>query len=122
MHNVGMTYGHARASIVAQDDLASQLAQLEAAGCENVFREKITGTTADRPQLKKLIAALAHGDVVIITAVDRLFHDTTDPLVIARDMPRAAGTTSVNPVRGARKSSKERSFGPRDYAHLARSP
>jgi hypothetical protein len=26
-------------------DLASQLAQLKAAGCEKVFREKITGTT-----------------------------------------------------------------------------
>jgi hypothetical protein len=33
-------------------DLASQLAQLKAAGCEKVFREKITGMTADRPQLR----------------------------------------------------------------------
>ena len=67
----GMIYGYARVSTVAQD-LASQLAQLKAAGCEKVFREKITGTTADRPQLRKLMAALAHGDVVIIPAVDRL--------------------------------------------------
>jgi hypothetical protein len=42
-----------------------QLAQLRAAGCEKRFREKITGATADRPQLKKLMAALTHGDVVI---------------------------------------------------------
>jgi hypothetical protein len=41
---------HARVSTVAQDP-ASQLAQLKAAGCEKVFRQKITGTTADRPQL-----------------------------------------------------------------------
>jgi DNA invertase Pin-like site-specific DNA recombinase len=54
-----------------------------------VFREKITGTTADRPQLKKLMAALTHGDVVIITAVDRLSADTTDLMVIARDMQRS---------------------------------
>jgi hypothetical protein len=54
-----------------------------------VFREKITGTTADRPQLKKLMAALAPGDVVITPAVDRLSRDTTDLLVIARDMQRA---------------------------------
>jgi hypothetical protein len=46
-----------------------------------VFREKITGTTADRPQLRKLMAALAHGDVVIIPAVDRLSRDTTDLLI-----------------------------------------
>src|SRR5271165_4292298 len=90
----GMIYGYARVSTVAQD-LASQLAQL-AAGCEKVFREKITGTTADRPQLRKMMAALDHGDVVIIPAVDRLSRDTTDLLVIARDMQRAgAGLRSI---------------------------
>jgi DNA invertase Pin-like site-specific DNA recombinase len=40
-----------------------------------VFREKIIGTTAARPQLKKLMAALAHGEVVILPAVDRLSRD-----------------------------------------------
>ena len=95
MHNRGMIYGYARVSTDAQD-LTSQLAQLKAAGCEKVFREKITGTTADRPQLKKLMAALAPGDVVIIPAVDRLSRDTTDLLVIARDMQRAgAGLRSI---------------------------
>ena len=60
-----MIYGYARVSTAAQDE-TGQVRQLKAAGCEKVFREKITGTTADRPQLKKLMAALAHGDVVII--------------------------------------------------------
>ena len=35
------------------------------------------------------MAALAPGDIVIIPAVDRLSRDTTDLLVIARDMQRA---------------------------------
>jgi hypothetical protein len=70
--------------------------QLKAAGCQKVFREKITGTTADRPQLAKLMKALASGDVVITPAVDRLSRDTTDLLVIARDMQRAgAGIRSL---------------------------
>jgi uncharacterized membrane-anchored protein len=47
---------------------------------------QITGTTAERPQLKKLMAVLAPGDVVIIPAVDRLSRDTTDLMVIASDM------------------------------------
>ncbi len=34
-----------------------QVAQLRAAGCEKVFRVKITGTTADRPQ--RWLAAVA---------------------------------------------------------------
>ena len=63
-----MIYGYARVSTVAQDE-TGQVRQLKAAGCEKIFREKITSTTADRPQLKK---ALAHGDVVIIPAVDWL--------------------------------------------------
>src|SRR5260370_1611477 len=95
MHNRGMIYGYARVSTDAQD-LTSQLAKLKAAGCKKVFREKITGTTADRPQLRKMMAALSHGDVVIIPAVDRLSPDTTDLLVIARDMQRAgAGLRSI---------------------------
>jgi DNA invertase Pin-like site-specific DNA recombinase len=95
MHNAGMIYGYARVSTAAQD-LANQLAQLKAAGCEKVFREKITGATADRPRLKKLMGGLAHGDVVIISAVDRLSRDTTDLLVIARDIQRAgAGLRSL---------------------------
>jgi DNA invertase Pin-like site-specific DNA recombinase len=95
MHNAGMIYGYARVSTDAQD-LTIQLAQLKTAGCEKTFREKITGTTADRPQLRKLLAALAPGDVVITPAVDRLSRDATDLLVIARDMQRAgAGLRSI---------------------------
>jgi DNA invertase Pin-like site-specific DNA recombinase len=83
-----MIYGYARVSTEAED-LTGSTAQLEAAGCQKIIREKITGTTTDRPQLKKLIAALAHDDVVIIPAVDRLSRDTRDLLVIAREMQRA---------------------------------
>jgi DNA invertase Pin-like site-specific DNA recombinase len=95
MHNAGMIYGYARVATDAQD-LTSQRAQLTAAGCDKVFGEKITGMTADRPQLKKLMKALAPGDVVITPAVDRLSRDATDLLVIARDMQRVgAGLRSI---------------------------
>jgi DNA invertase Pin-like site-specific DNA recombinase len=90
-----MIYGYARVSTDAQD-LSNQVAQLKAAGCGIIFREKMTGTHAERPQLKKLMAKLATGDVVVIPAVDRLSRDTTDLLVIARDMQRAgAGLRSI---------------------------
>jgi DNA invertase Pin-like site-specific DNA recombinase len=91
-----MIYGYARVSTDAQD-LTNQVTRLKGAGCELVFREQISGVTSDRPQLKKLLAGLAHGDVVIIPAVDRLSRDTTDLLVIARDMQRAgAGLRSLD--------------------------
>jgi DNA invertase Pin-like site-specific DNA recombinase len=67
-----------------------------AAGCDKMLREKITGTTADQPQVAKLMKSLAPGEVVTTPAVYRLSRDTTDLLVIARDMQRAgAGIRSL---------------------------
>jgi DNA invertase Pin-like site-specific DNA recombinase len=95
MQNGGMIYGYA-CHLDRRPRPHRPACQLRAAGCEKVYREKITGATADRPQLKKLMAALTHGDVVVIPAVDRLSRDTTDLLVIARDMQRAgAGLRSL---------------------------
>ena len=72
------------------------VAQLKAAGCETIFREKITGATAERPQLKKLMAHARPRRRGGDPAVDRLSRDTTDLLVIARDMQRAgAGLRSL---------------------------
>jgi DNA invertase Pin-like site-specific DNA recombinase len=83
-----MIYGYARVSTAAQD-LTAQRAQLDAAGCEKTYCEKITGTHADRPQLRKMVAALQSGDVVITPAVGRLSRNTTDLLLIARQLREA---------------------------------
>lgn len=90
-----MIYGYARVSTAAQD-LAAQRGQLRAAGCDKVFCEKISGAHHDRPQLRRLLAALQPGDVVITPAVDRISRDTTDLLVIASQMREAgAGLRSL---------------------------
>jgi DNA invertase Pin-like site-specific DNA recombinase len=93
--NASMIFGYARVSTDAQD-VSGQIAQLKAANCEKIFREKMIGATADRQKLRKLMVARGPGDVVIITAVDRLPRDTTDLLVIAGEMQRAgAGIRSL---------------------------
>src|SRR3954463_12355602 len=90
-----MIYGYARVSTEAQD-LTGSTAQLKAAGCQKIFREKITGTTADQPQLKKLTTVLAHGDGVIIPAAARPSGGRPDLLVTAREMREAgAGIRSL---------------------------
>jgi DNA invertase Pin-like site-specific DNA recombinase len=48
--------GYARVSTQDQD-LSGQLEVLKGAGAQTVYREKISGARADRPQLAKLIAA-----------------------------------------------------------------
>jgi DNA invertase Pin-like site-specific DNA recombinase len=52
MHNACIIYGYARVSTDARG-LISQLAQLKAAGCEKVFREKITGRPLTGPSFKR---------------------------------------------------------------------
>jgi DNA invertase Pin-like site-specific DNA recombinase len=90
-----MIYGYARVSTNAQN-LSYQVAQLESAGYARIFREKISGATAERPELKKRMAKLTAGDVAVKPAVDRLSRDTTDLSVIARDMQGAvAGLRSI---------------------------
>ena len=90
-----MLYGYARVSSDGQD-LTIQRDQLKAVRCERIFSDTFTGTTAARPQLKRLMAALASGDTVITPAVDRLARDPTDLLVLAPDMQRAeAGLKSL---------------------------
>ena len=65
------TIGYARVSTQDQD-LSAQLAALKAAGAETIYREKISGVRADRPQLSRMVAALKRGDLVIVTRLDRL--------------------------------------------------
>ena len=69
--------GYARVSTYGQT-LDAQLAQLKAAGCTRIFREKVTGARADRKELLKMLKHLAAGDVVVVTRIDRLARSTFD--------------------------------------------
>jgi DNA invertase Pin-like site-specific DNA recombinase len=43
--------------------LTGQIEALTAAGATTIFKEKISGARADRPQLARLMASLKAGDV-----------------------------------------------------------
>jgi DNA invertase Pin-like site-specific DNA recombinase len=64
-------YGYARVSTFGQE-LDLQLAQLRAAGCARIFCEKESGAKDDRRELKRMLKALKPGDVLIVSALDRL--------------------------------------------------
>jgi len=74
-------YGYARVSTDGQS-LATQIEQLQLAGCAKIFQEKIGGASADRLQLKRLLAAVKAGDTVLVSRLDRLARSTRDLLVM----------------------------------------
>ena len=66
-----MQIGYVRVSTNDQNtDLQRQA--LERAGCEQVFEEKMSGTVANRPALKKLLRTLNAGDTLVVWKLDRL--------------------------------------------------
>src|SRR3954451_8560236 len=71
----------AYARVSTQDqDYAGQSEALTAAGATSIFKEKISGARADRPQLAKLMSTLRAGDTVIVTKLDRLGRSTRELL------------------------------------------
>ena len=88
-------YGYARVSTRDQD-LAAQDAELMAAGCAKVFKEKISGSKTDRPELAKAIRRLEFGDVLVVTRLDRLARSTRDLLNVLDEIgKRGAGFKSL---------------------------
>ena len=89
------TYGYARVSTDGQS-LASQDAQLHAAGCAKVFAEKVSGAKSDRAELAKMLKRLDKGDVLVVTRLDRLARSTRDLLNILDTIGKAgAGFKSL---------------------------
>jgi len=90
-----LTGGYARVSTRDQD-LAAQDAELRAAGCAKVFREKVLGAKTDRPELAKVIRRLDAGDVLVVTRLDRLARSTRDLLNVLDELAkRGAGFRSL---------------------------
>ena len=74
-----MKYGYARVSTDGQS-VDAQVKQLRGAGADQVFRETASGASADRAQLRRALAQLAKGDVLMVTRLDRLARSTRDLL------------------------------------------
>src|SRR5215471_6316492 len=88
-------YGYARVSTNGQD-LGAQVAELQASGCGNIYKEKASGAKTDRPELAKLIRRLEDGDVLVVTRLDRLARSSRDLLnVLAEISKRGAGFKSL---------------------------
>lgn len=87
--------GYARVSSVDQDT-ALQVAALEAAGCNLIRQEKVTGTTTEgRTELATVLAFLQAGDTLVVTRIDRLARSIADLQTIVRTIKTKGANLQV---------------------------
>src|SRR6202140_2515729 len=91
-----MLIGYARVSTNDQET-ATQVAALKAAGFERIYREKASGGRWNRPELHRLLDQLRKGDVLVVWKLDRLSRSLRDVLTIMEQIANAkAGFRSLS--------------------------
>ena len=88
--------GYARVSKAEDQNTASQIEALHAAGCQRVYEERLSGGRWDRPELHRLLERLGPGDVLTVWKLDRLSRSLKDLLLILDKVEKAgAGFRSL---------------------------
>ena len=79
-------FGYARVS-THQQSLDRQIKALEAAGVHHhrIFTDKVSGSHIERKGLQLLQVKVEHGDVILVTKLDRLGRDTADMIQLIKD-------------------------------------
>lgn len=100
-----MIIGYARVSTKDQN-LGLQIEALKKAGCEKIFKEKISGAVKERPELDAMINQLRVGDTIVVWKLDRLgrsLKNIIDPVldfnkkeVIVKGLTDGVDTSSTN--------------------------
>jgi len=80
-----MIIGYARVSSKDQN-LQLQIDALNEQGCEQIFKEKMTGSIKERPKLIELLYQLRKGDVVVVWKLDRLGRSIKDLISLVNEI------------------------------------
>ena len=83
-----MKIGYARVSTQDQN-LELQLKALKNAGCQKLFREKVSGSNRQRPEFQRMLNQIRLGDIIIVWKLDRLARSTRDLLNTMETMREA---------------------------------
>jgi len=80
-----MRIGYARVSTEDQNT-SLQTDALKNAGCEQLFEEKVSGKSKDRPELDICLKVLREGDILVVWRLDRLGRSLEHLVQIIRDL------------------------------------
>jgi DNA invertase Pin-like site-specific DNA recombinase len=107
-----MKVGYARTSTLDQTaGLEAQIEELEAAGCEKIFREQLSSVDAQRAQLEAAIDYVREGDDLIVAKLDRLARSVADLVEIERRLSaKGAALKVLNPALDTSTSTGRLSF------------
>jgi DNA invertase Pin-like site-specific DNA recombinase len=82
--------GYARVSTQDQK-LELQLKSLKKAGCQKIFREKVSGFNRQRPEFQRMLDQIRPGDIIVVWKLDRLARSTRDLLNTMDTINEAGG-------------------------------
>ena len=74
-----MKIGYIRISTTDQNT-ARQEALMQELGVNQIYIDRLSGKSLDRPELKKMIGYVREGDVVIVESISRFARNTRDLL------------------------------------------
>lgn len=78
-----------------EQSMTAQMELLHKAGCQEIFKEKLSGSNMHRPELRKLLDYIRKGDTVTVTKLDRLARSTKDLLNIAEEINKKGADFEV---------------------------
>jgi DNA invertase Pin-like site-specific DNA recombinase len=87
-------FGYCRVSTTEQN-MTAQLELLHKAGCQEIFKEQLSGSDSARPELRKMLDYIRKGDIVTVTKLDRLARSTKDLLGIAEEIKKKGADFEV---------------------------
>ena len=91
-----MKIGYVRTS-TAEQNTARQEVLMEALGVDEVYIDRMSGRTVQRPELQKMMGYVRRGDVVIVESISRFARNTRDLLELIEQLTaKGVGFVSQN--------------------------
>ena len=92
-----MRYGYGRVSTDKESQkFDRQIDDLKKAGCDEIYLERVSGTSSSKPELEKLVSVLEEGDELVCVSIDRLGRSTQQVLELVSTLrKKKVGVTSL---------------------------